>query len=580
MYWEHFKLRARPFENISDPEFFFMSTQYREALTAMLYGIEVGKGLMAIIGPAGCGKTYLSQLMLGRLPETNLTMNLVCIKNRAMDLLASIGRELGVESGGEGYLSLTEGIVHELKELDRDGGRFVLVLDEAQALSRKSLEEVQYLSNLENGQNKLVQILLLGRGGLLNTLNRPDMAPLRQRMAVIRKLRPLTPGLTDQYIRHRLETAGAAPGLFTDQALAAIGRFSKGVPRVINQLGDAALVIAYESGAAQVDLEPALRAARELELEMPSNPAADQEAFNIRDEGQSALDFSGLDPPEASAEMTGLPAKNPHPPPLEADSDEAFAQPLQACRKKPHVVAITLMILMTAILMALPRTWLGAARIPDDRQVLKPAPSSVEVRTVPEAKPVFLTTDFSLRDHPLPPGPAVGPAFAWLPPAEAPGTAVSVEANESPAPSYPYSLQVATFYSRSSAEKCLDHYRSQGQLAYWSRHSDAEGNPVYCIYVGFFRDFDEAEQTMKALGYDKSIVRKMPYAVLVGRDGSQNKLESDASALRDQGYSAYVIPSAGEKYLLLVGSYKDLDSAEKQTADLSAAGIKGRVVQR
>lgn len=249
MYESYFGLSERPFSITPDPRFVYLSQRHQDALAHLLYGIGRGGsgGFVQLTGEVGTGKTTLCRLLLEQVPEkTRIALILNPVLTPA-ELLRAICRELEIEltfSDG-GLEDVGERLNRYLLDAHAAGERVVLIIDEAQNMSREALEQVRLLTNLETATDKLLQIILLGQPELRQALGRPSLRQLSQRITARYHLDPLESAETAEYVRHRLAVAGAARCPFTSRALKTLYLVSGGVPRLINIIADRALMAGY-----------------------------------------------------------------------------------------------------------------------------------------------------------------------------------------------------------------------------------------------------------------------------------------------------------------------------------------------
>jgi len=265
MYTAFYGLREKPFALSPDPRFLYLAGSHREALAHLLYGIEQGEGFISVTGEVGTGKTTLCRTLLERLDGDTEVAFLFNPSRTAPELLQSICAEFGLPAEGLARRSLMIQLDGFLVEQKRQGRRVLLIIDEAQTLSENTLEQVRLLSNLETSREKLIQILLLGQPELDRKLAGRGLRQLRQRISVRWKLEPLSAHETRAYVRHRLSVAAGVPkDLFSEAALREVHRRTGGVPRLVNQLCDRALLAGYAARAAQI--RPALIRAAAQEI--------------------------------------------------------------------------------------------------------------------------------------------------------------------------------------------------------------------------------------------------------------------------------------------------------------------------
>lgn len=255
MYNKFYGFTEPPFNITPNSRFFYQSAKHTEALSTMIYAIEQRKGFVVITGDIGSGKTTVCRALLHQLGshvETAMITNTHIVSGK--ELLSMILDDLEIEHSGSSKSRLLSQLNQYLIEQLRKDKNVVLIVDEAQNLSPSVLEEIRMLSNLETEYEKLIQIIFLGQPELKKKLALPRLEQLRQRIAVFFHLSPLTEEDARNYIRHRLKTAsGSDRQFFTDAAIKSIYHFSKGVPRLINQICDSALLHGYVEGLELID---------------------------------------------------------------------------------------------------------------------------------------------------------------------------------------------------------------------------------------------------------------------------------------------------------------------------------------
>lgn len=255
MYCQFYGLKERPFNVTSDPAFFFLSKRHQEALSHLLYGVSQRKGIVVITGEIGTGKTTLCRFFLERLGKNVKTAFILNPYFSDVQLLEAIVKDFGVAVRGKSRLSMVWELNKFLLKETEAGNNVVLIIDEAQNLKPRQLEQVRLLSNLETEKDKLLQIILVGQPELNRKLALYDLRQLRQRIMVRYHLTPLEKEDIKEYVTHRLTVAGSADRIkFSDQAFQAISDFSGGVPRLINIICDRALLAGFAYEADLIDL--------------------------------------------------------------------------------------------------------------------------------------------------------------------------------------------------------------------------------------------------------------------------------------------------------------------------------------
>jgi len=246
MYKKFYGFTEKPFNTTPDSKFFFPSHKHAEALNSLFYAIDERKGFVVITGEIGSGKTTITRTLLNRL---NVDTRVALITNTHLtckELIVNILEEFEVDfqpGSKQRLLSQLNGYL--IKQLAANTN-MVLLIDEAQNLPTKVLEEVRMLSNLETEKEKLIQIILVGQPQLKTKLEHIKLEQFKQRIAVFYHLNSLNQHETHDYILHRLKLVGTdVENIFTPDAIKLIFTHSHGIPRIINILCDSALLSGY-----------------------------------------------------------------------------------------------------------------------------------------------------------------------------------------------------------------------------------------------------------------------------------------------------------------------------------------------
>lgn len=247
MYLKFYGLAKEPFHITPDPKFLHLSDSHKQALAAMIYGIEKRKGFVAITGGVGVGKTTVVRAYLEKAAGKDLRFVYVFHANLTFkDLLKTIYRDLELELATNDLLEMVNGLYLALIEFYKKGKTVVVIVDEAQNIPLETLENLRMLSNLETPTEKLIQVVLVGQTELEDLLERHELRQLKQRIAIRSHIEPLTPQDSYTYISHRLSVAGLPnAAMFTKVALDIIVKEANGIPRTINILCDNALITGY-----------------------------------------------------------------------------------------------------------------------------------------------------------------------------------------------------------------------------------------------------------------------------------------------------------------------------------------------
>jgi general secretion pathway protein A len=273
MYKDFYGLREYPFNMTPDPSFLFLSRNHRIALDVLRFGIKERKGFLVITGEIGAGKTTACRALLGSLEANTKTALILNPSLSDSQVLRVICDEFRLQPAKTTKKDLYDTInAFLLRELAANHN-VALIIDEAQNLKPRVLEQIRLLSNLETEKEKLLQIVLVGQPELARLLQRDDLVQLKQRVALRHHIPPLAWEEVGEYIRHRLEVAGGVGRIqWTDGALLLIRRYSRGVPRLINIICDKALLAGYVAETFTINAGLIQRAIEDVEGE----PVADE----------------------------------------------------------------------------------------------------------------------------------------------------------------------------------------------------------------------------------------------------------------------------------------------------------------
>jgi type II secretory pathway predicted ATPase ExeA/phage tail protein X len=274
MFVEYYGLHEQPFGVTPDPKFLYLGEGHREALAALFYGIESGRGFSALAAEPGMGKTSLLMRLLENMQESARTAFLFQTEGSSREFLHALLHDLGIVPRGKDlaatHQALNEALLAELNA----GRRVIVVIDEAQNLSEKTLESVRLLSNFETPAAKLMHIILAGQPKLSEKLAKPCLTQLRQRVSNVIQLKPFRSEETVDYIKHRLRTAGLRGQVpFSSDALLLIARSSKGIPRNINNICFQALSLGFATQAQVIGADVIREVLRDLEIETADGSA-------------------------------------------------------------------------------------------------------------------------------------------------------------------------------------------------------------------------------------------------------------------------------------------------------------------
>ena len=269
MYLHHFGLTEPPFRITPHTDFFFEGANRGATLEALVYAITQDEGIVKVVGEVGSGKTMLCRVLLERLPPPVDTIYLANPSLTRDEMLLAIADELRIDTVAEG--GRTTRLLRQLQEhLIRsygEGRRVVVLIDEAHAMPKETLEEIRLLSNLESNRHKLLQIVMFGQPELDDALASADMRQLKERITQSFRLEPMVRGDIQSYIDFRMRAAGyRGPNVFTPGAIRMIAGASEGLSRRINILSDKSLLAAFAANTHAVTENEVRRAIQDSEF--------------------------------------------------------------------------------------------------------------------------------------------------------------------------------------------------------------------------------------------------------------------------------------------------------------------------
>ena len=255
MYESFYGLKTKPFSLLPDPGFLYLGKKHRIALTLLEYALMNNAGFCVITGEIGAGKTTLLRSLLATISD-DIKVGMITNTHQSFgELLDWVLSAYGIHQPGLGKVEMHQRLVDFLLEQYANNKTTLLIVDEAQNMSAAMLEELRMLSNINSEKDLVFQVILSGQPDLKDTLRKPELKQLAQRISVDYHLDALTSDETCSYIQHRLVTAGAGDDIFTPQACRLIHQYSGGVPRLINLLCDTALVYGFADQMKTVDVD-------------------------------------------------------------------------------------------------------------------------------------------------------------------------------------------------------------------------------------------------------------------------------------------------------------------------------------
>ncbi len=253
-YLDSFGFTERPFTLVPDPAFLYWSDQHKRAFSVLEFGILSRAPITLITGAVGCGKTTLLRQLLKHIESDSVVGLISNAQGGRGELIQWVLHALGVKFDPDaGYVSQFQVLQDFLIKTYAEGRRVVLIFDEAQNLSQDSLEELRMLTTINSNKDELIQLVLVGQQELRDMIKRPELRQLAQRIAASFHLRPLSEQATSEFIAHRLRVAGGTGDEIDENAKILIYEVSQGIPRLVNQICDMALLYAWSADTTVAD---------------------------------------------------------------------------------------------------------------------------------------------------------------------------------------------------------------------------------------------------------------------------------------------------------------------------------------
>lgn len=254
MYLEYWGFQKFPFENVPDPDFFYLSKTHEEGLTRLIYAAKMRKGGAMLSGDIGCGKTTLTKVYVQKLSAEQFDIGLIINpKLEPLEFLQEVLYQLGVTDLPDSKGACLRLLSEKMTENAKARKETLLIVDEAQALDESGFEEIRLLLNNNVNGGFPINVVLVGQPELRGKIK--DMEQLEQRIAIKYHLTPFEQEDTARYITFRQEKAGGKGNVFTPEAMERIYEITEGVPRKINNLCDLSLLIGFSKNGKVVDLQ-------------------------------------------------------------------------------------------------------------------------------------------------------------------------------------------------------------------------------------------------------------------------------------------------------------------------------------
>jgi len=329
LYLSHYNFTEKPFQITTDPKFIWLGEKHLEALSTLKYGIVENKGFLLLTGDVGTGKTILINCLVTKLDIEATIATIPDPDLEILDFFNSLASSFKINKKFESKGDFLVHLKTFLHKAHAENKNVLLIIDEAQRLNHKLLEEIRLLSNIELYSKKLINIFFVGQNEFNDILMQERNRAVRQRIALRYNIDPLTKSETGEFIKHRLEIAGAKGNVFSTDAIHEIHLFSSGYPRLINVICDHALLTGYIKGIKKVNSKIIRECAQELKI-----PAKESKIEISKTRIKASNDDKGKEPPKDINEKIDK-------------TDEKLSQLL----KMGYITAAALLLLITVYLI-------------------------------------------------------------------------------------------------------------------------------------------------------------------------------------------------------------------------------------
>ena len=266
MYLNYYKINSKPFSISPDPKFLWLGEKHAEALASLKYGILEDKGFLLLTGEIGTGKTLLINCLAKSIKEAVIVATIPDPSLKLIDFYKLLSNKFEMNRKFDSKVDFLINFEKFLIRVHEERKKVLLIIDEAQRLKSKLLDEIRVLSNIEFENKKLINIFFVGQRELKEMLLEERNRPLKQRITNNYHLMPLNEKETSDFILHRLKIAGATREIFMKEAIREIHNFSQGIPRLINIICDHSLLTGYSKSLTMIDVDIIKECAEELEI--------------------------------------------------------------------------------------------------------------------------------------------------------------------------------------------------------------------------------------------------------------------------------------------------------------------------
>ncbi|BBO75666.1 hypothetical protein DSCW_30830 [Desulfosarcina widdelii] len=266
MYLRHYHLEKKPFDLAPNPTFLWLGEKHNEALSTLKYGVFSDMGFLLLTGDVGVGKTALIHRLISEIDPATIVAFITDPGVSIHDFFRLLYNEYKIDKEFRNKAEFLIEFEKFLRRSDQENKSVLLIVDEAQRLSHKLLDEIRVLSNIERNDRKLINIFFVGQPEFIDLVTDNKNRAIRQRIAINYHIQALNEDETGQYITHRLKVAGAVQPIFTPDAFSEIFRLTDGYPRAINILCNHALIEGYASGIQTIDAETVRKCKQDVNI--------------------------------------------------------------------------------------------------------------------------------------------------------------------------------------------------------------------------------------------------------------------------------------------------------------------------
>lgn len=537
IYLDYYHFHEAPFAITPDPGFLFLSRTHQSVIEKLLYGIHNRSGFVLLTGEVGTGKTTICRSILDSLDGKAETVYIINPSLSGIEILSTILDDLGVAySDGAGKKELMDRLNAFLLSAERLKP-VVIIIDDAQTMPMEALESLRLLSNLETDKEKLLQMVLVGQPELMDTISKPEMRQLRQRVAVNCTLDYLKREEVAGYIGRRLFVAGNKGQVrFAGAAVDKIFRASAGTPRLINRICDYSLIAGYLANDYTIQKRYVIQAIKEL---------------------------GSLEP---------------------AGTKAAAGSPFPRTALAVILMAVAIFTLSWSFWVYWNKDATGntpAAGMQASAPGFKvPSEEPLKEPSIEPPKDETINSAPAPAQNNLPPSTVAVVTPAMINETAVPATKQEKETGEREGPAPSFTVLMCSHRSLSQAIQAVSQYRATGVFSNWVKVDLGEDGIWYRIFAGRFESRAGTLEFIREHGLANARILAAPWAIRVGEGLSPEALGRTEELLKKNQYDGYVQEMKNRGYLLLIGAFVTREGAEHAAREIAIPGITPAVVMR